>query len=51
LIRRAAQEFYTPICFNSHPVSDHTYSAPLVDAVWDQAVGLIAYSAANSGAL
>lgn len=40
LIRSAAQEFYTPVCFNSHPVSYHTYSSPLVDATWDQAVEL-----------
>jgi hypothetical protein len=40
LVREAATRFYTPICFNSHPVSYHTYSSPLTDAAWDQAVEL-----------
>lgn len=39
-VRDAAQLYYTPVCFNSHPVSYATYSAPLVDAAWDQAVEL-----------
>lgn len=38
LVREAATRFYTPICFNSHPVSYHTYSSPLTDGAWDQAV-------------
>ncbi len=40
LVREAAQRFYTPVCFNSHPVSYHTYSSPLTDGAWDQAVEL-----------
>jgi hypothetical protein len=40
LVREAATRFYTPICFNSHPVSYHTYSSPLTDGAWDQAVEL-----------
>jgi hypothetical protein len=40
LVREAAERFYTPICFNSHPVSYHTYSSPLTDGAWDQAVEL-----------
>ena len=39
-VRDAATRFYTPICFNSHPVSYHTYSSPLTDGAWDQAVAL-----------
>jgi hypothetical protein len=39
-VREAATRFYTPICFNSHPVSYHTYSSPLTDGAWDQAVEL-----------
>lgn len=40
LVREAATRFYTPICFNSHPVSYHTYSSPLTDGAWDAAVEL-----------
>jgi hypothetical protein len=40
LVREAATRFYTPICFNSHPVSYHTYSSPLTDSALDQAVEL-----------
>jgi hypothetical protein len=40
LVREAATRFYTPICFNSHPVSYHTYSSPLTDGAWDMAVEL-----------
>lgn len=39
-VREAATRFYTPVCFNSHPVSYHTYSSPLTDGAWDQAVEL-----------
>ncbi len=39
-VREAAARFYTPICFNSHPVSYHTYSAPLTNGAWDQAVAM-----------
>ena len=39
-VREAATRFYTPICFNSHPVSYATYSAPLTDGALDQAVEL-----------
>ncbi len=37
LIRRTVREFYTPITFNSHPVSFATYSRPMVEANWDAA--------------
>lgn len=40
LVAEAATRFYTPICFNSHPVSYHTYSSPLTDGAWDKAVEL-----------
>jgi hypothetical protein len=38
IIRRAAREFYTPITFNSHPVSFATYSSPLIEGCWDTAL-------------
>jgi hypothetical protein len=38
LVREAATRFYTPICFNSHPVSYATYSSPLTNGALDQAV-------------
>jgi hypothetical protein len=38
MIERAAQEFYTPITINSHPVSFATYSSPLIKGTWDLAL-------------
>jgi len=38
IIQRAAREFYTPIIFNSHPVSFATYSSPLIEGCWDTAL-------------
>ncbi len=38
ILKRAAHEFYTPICFNSHPVSFATYSSPLIEGSWDLAL-------------
>ena len=38
IIERAAREFYTPIIFNSHPVSFATYSSPLIEGCWDKAL-------------
>ncbi|MFN8441433.1 MAG: hypothetical protein U0175_11710 [Caldilineaceae bacterium] len=38
ILQRAAHEFYTPICFNSHPVSFATYSSPLIEGSWDRAL-------------
>jgi hypothetical protein len=38
IIRQAAHEFYTPITFNSHPVSFATYSSPLIEGCWDAAL-------------
>jgi hypothetical protein len=40
VVREAATRFYTPVCFNSHPVSYHTYSSPLTNGAWDQAAAL-----------
>jgi len=47
LIQRAANEFYTPIALNSHPVSFATYSSPLIEGNWDTALdaGMIILSA------
>jgi hypothetical protein len=39
IIVRAAHEFYTPVTFNSHPVSFATYSSPLIEGCWDAALG------------
>lgn len=38
IIQRAAHDFYTPITFNSHPVSFVTYSSPLIEGCWDMAL-------------
>ncbi|HMN30593.1 MAG TPA: hypothetical protein PKE45_20750, partial [Caldilineaceae bacterium] len=38
MIRRATEEFYTPITINSHPVSFATYSSPLIEGTWDRAL-------------
>lgn len=38
MIQRAAREFYTPVTFNSHPVSFATYSSPLIEGCWDKAL-------------
>ncbi|MEZ4867400.1 MAG: hypothetical protein R3C14_39105 [Caldilineaceae bacterium] len=38
IIQRAAHEFYTPITFNSHPVSFATYSSPLIEGTWQLAL-------------
>jgi hypothetical protein len=38
IIGRAVNEFYTPITFNSHPVSFATYSSPLIEGTWDMAL-------------
>lgn len=38
IIQRAAHDFYTPIIFNSHPVSFATYSSPLIEGCWDKAL-------------
>ncbi len=38
IIQRAVREFYTPIIFNSHPVSFATYSSPLIEGCWDTAL-------------
>ncbi len=38
IIQRAAHDFYTPITFNSHPVSFATYSSPLIEGTWDLAL-------------
>lgn len=38
IIERAAREFYTPVIFNSHPVSFATYSSPLIEGCWDKAL-------------
>lgn len=38
IIQRAAADFYTPITFNSHPVSFATYSSPLIEGTWDLAL-------------
>lgn len=47
IINRAANEFYTPIAINSHPVSFATYSSPLIEANWETALeaGMIIQSA------
>ncbi len=39
-LRRAVGDFYTPVTINSHPVSFATYSSPLVEGTWDQALDL-----------
>jgi hypothetical protein len=38
MIERAANQFYTPIAINSHPVSFATYSSPLIEGTWDRAL-------------
>lgn len=38
IIQQAAQTFYTPVAINSHPVSFATYSSPLIEGCWDQAL-------------
>lgn len=38
IVHRAANDFYTPIIFNSHPVSFATYSSPLIEGCWDRAL-------------
>ena len=47
IIQRAAREFYTPVTFNSHPVSFATYSSPLIEGCWDKALaeGMAIWSA------
>lgn len=38
IVQRAAHEFYTPLTFNSHPVSFATYSSPLIEGTWQLAL-------------
>lgn len=47
IIQRAAREFYTPVTFNSHPVSFATYSSPLIEGCWAaaRAEGMAIWSA------